>query len=50
MIELSNEYPHQGMNIDEYRQFIIPRVVNIFKTYEDGVETETRLYYPLTLC
>ena len=50
MIELSNKAPDQGMDIDQYRQFIIPRVVNIFKSYEDGVETVTKLFYPVTQC
>ena len=51
MLEFSEDGPDYTLDLDQYRQFIVPRVANIFKTYDNkGNEEIRKVYYPIGAC
>ena len=50
-MELYEDNFDKTIDLIESEKYIIPRIVNIFKTYDtNGIETVERKYYPLVQC
>ena len=50
LLQISENNPDVTIDLDESRQYIVPRLVNIFKTYDTGEEVVERVYYPIKRC
>jgi len=49
MLEIS-DHPDNLIDLDNAKQYIVPRLVNIFKTYPNGEEIVEKVYYPISKC
>ena len=50
LLRISEYNPDFTIDLDENRQYLVPRLVNIFKTYENGEELIRKEYYPVKKC
>ena len=51
LLEISEGMPDNTVSLEDNKQFIVTRLVNIIKTYDqNGNETITRNYYPVNRC
>jgi len=50
LLYLSENNPDETIDLDEASKYINIRIVNIFKTYDDGEEIVRKVYYPLVEC
>ena len=51
MMEISQGSPDNTIDLDEARQFIVPRIANYLITYDENKEEHTEInYYPMHRC
>ena len=51
LLEISTGGPDNTIDIDQYKEYITPWLVNIIKKYDqNGEETKIKNYYPVSRC